>query len=54
LLLLEEENREGGVMTFAVFASDPCYGREWQLLLPYFFHQSPLDNIFIIQVVTGR
>ena len=41
-------------MTFAVFAGDPCYRGERQLPLPYFFRQSPLDNIFIIKVVAGR
>ena len=44
----------GGVMTFAIFAGDPCYGSKRQLLLPYFFRQSPLDNIFIIKVVASR
>ena len=44
----------GGVMTFAVFAGNPCYGGERQLLLPYFFRQSPLDDIFIIKVIAGR
>ena len=43
----------GGVMTFAVFAGDPCYRGERLLPLPYFFRQSPLDNIFIIKVVAG-
>ena len=43
----------GGVMTFAVFAGNPCYGGERQLPLPYFFCQSPLDKIFIIEVLTG-
>ena len=45
--------RGGGVMTFAVFAGDPCYRGERLLPLPYFFRQSPLDNIFIIKVVAG-
>ncbi len=35
----------GGVMTFTIFADDPCYRGEWQLPLPYFFRQSPLDDI---------
>ena len=44
----------GGVMTFTVFAGKCCYGSKWQLSLPYFFHQFPLDNILIIKVVTSR
>ena len=44
----------GRVMTFAIFAGGPCYRGERQLPLPYFFCQSPLDDIFIIQMVAGR